>query len=43
MLSKKKKMPIYITEDVEIYSGDENSDEEKGDKGNSDQENYSEE
>ena len=41
-LIKEKKMPKYITGDVEI-SSDENSDEENSYKENSDEENYSEE
>ena len=46
MLLKKKKMPEYITNDIEISSDNsdrEHSDEEISSEENSDEENYNEE
>ena len=45
MLLKKKKIPKYIIDDIEISSdsAEENSDEENCDKDNSNEKNYDEE
>ena len=46
MLLKKKKIPEFITDDIEISSGDsdrEYSNEENSDKENSDEENFNKE
>ena len=40
---KEKKMPNYITDNIEVSSNEEHSDEENSDKKNCDEKNYSKE